>query len=75
VVAVAKASVVLVAATSVVLVAAAAVVVVEPAVVVVVARVGAGGGWDGSRYSLNHMHTPTQHRAQNDKARAHFEHC
>jgi hypothetical protein len=50
VVAVAKASVVLVAATSVVLVAAAAVVVVEPAVVVVVARVGAGGGWDGSRY-------------------------
>jgi len=61
---VAKASVVLVAATSVVLVAAAAVVVVEPAVVVVVARVGAGGGWDGSRYSLEITctHRLTEHK-------------
>jgi hypothetical protein len=74
VVAVAKASVVLVAATSVVLVAAAAVVVVEPAVVVVVARVGAGGGWDGSRYiQAYHIHSTSPR--QNDKRPGrYFEH-
>ena len=71
VVAVAEASVVVVAATSVVLVAAASVVVVEPAVVVVVARVGAGGGWDGSRYSLSHVHTDKT----STRAGRYFEHC
>ena len=74
-VAVAKASVVLVAATLVVLVAAAAVVVVEPAVVVVVARVGAGGGWDGSRYiQAYHIFHSTSPRQNDKRPGRYFEH-